>query len=292
MLVWQSVVLSMITLISIIVLTVVLKKGFISQIPILIGLIIGFVAALIIAPSTITKSDSQITGLGLLNWTIFGTLPHMDASLIPAAMLAIVPVALVTIPESSAHIFQLDLYVNDLAKKKGAKNYDIKDRLGDNLVGDGLGDMIASALGGPAGTNYGENISTSAVTRNFSVWVFGLTAILAVIFAFTPLSTFAGFLPSAVVNGASIYLFGVIAAQGITLMIEKKVDIFNPKNLAVIAVIFIIGIGGHYSEGNGFPLYTVGDKIIYLPALAAAALAGILLNLILIAIEKLTKTRE
>ena len=85
----------------------------------------------------------------------------------------------------------------------------------------------------------------------FSTWVFGLTALLAILFAFTPLADFASFLPGPVTIWASIYLFGVIAAQGITLMIEKKVDMFNPKNLAIIAVIFVIGLGGNLALTNG-----------------------------------------
>lgn len=277
----NSFLISSITLLAIIFFTSFLRKGFISQIPILLGMVTGFVLTLILDSSLIGSGAGQVTGLGILNWTVFSSIPAADWAYLPAAILAIVPIALVTIPESTAHVFQLDLYVNELAQRKGVnKRYDIAERLGDNLIGDGVCDVVAATLGGPAGTNYGENISASAVTKVFSTYVFALTAVLAIVFSFTPLADFASFLPQAVTNGASIYLFGVIAAQGITLMIEKKVDMFNPKNLAVIAVIFIIGLGGHYAMPNGgFPLYRVNGNIVYFPAIAVAAIVGILLNL-------------
>ena len=278
-----SFLISSITLLSIIGFTSFLRKGFVSQIPILLGMLVGFVLTLILDINLIGSGAGQATGFDVLNWTVFSSIPAADWSYLPAALLAIVPIALVTIPESTAHVFQLDLYVNELAERKGVKKkYDIANRLGDNLIGDGVCDIVAATLGGPAGTNYGENISASAVTKVFSTWVFVLTAVLAILFAFTPLADFASFLPAAVTNGASIYLFGVIAAQGITLMIEKKVDMFNPKNLAVIAVIFVIGIGGHYAMPNGgFPLYKINGNIVYFPAIAVAAIIGILLNLVL-----------
>ena len=99
------------------------------------------------------------------------------------------PIAIATIPESTAHVYQLDIYVNDLAKKKGSnKRYNIADKLGLNLIGDGIGDIVAGFIGGPAGTNYGENISAMAITRVFSIPVLICAAILAMIIScFTPL---------------------------------------------------------------------------------------------------------
>jgi len=295
MLDWVPVVVGLVTLISIILLTVFLKKGFKSQIPILIGMGIGFCAHIILSLITkqnpfATSTQGQEGGFKLLTWTVFSTFKNMNTAAIPAAMLAIIPVALVTIPESTAHVFQLDLYVNNLAKEMGSdKRYEIKELLGENLKGDGVGDIVASFLGGPAGTNYGENISTSAITRNFSAYVFGVAAIIAIIISFTPLATFTDFIPGSVINGASIYLFGVIATQGIAIMIDKKVDLFNSKNLAVIATVFIIGLGGHYALPNGgFPLYKVQGSVVYFPALAVASIVGIVLNAFLNFIENRT----
>lgn len=293
MLNWLPIVVGLVTLLSIILLTVLLRKGFKSQIPILIGMGIGFVVHIVL--SLITKQNpfesstqGQDSGFKLLTWTVFSTFGNMNTAAIPAAMLAIIPVALVTIPESTAHVFQLDLYVNNLAKELGSeKTYEIKELLGENLKGDGVGDIVASFLGGPAGTNYGENISASAITRNFSSYVFAVAAVIAIIISFTPLATFTDFIPGAVINGASIYLFGVIATQGIAIMIEKGVNLFNAKNLAVIATVFVVGLGGHYAlPQGGFPLYKVDGQIVYFPALAVASVVGILLNVLLNCLER------
>jgi len=133
-------------------------------------------------------------------------------------------------------------------------------------------------IGGPAGTNYGENISAMAISKNFSVPVLISAAIITmVISCFTPLINIIYSIPTSVIGGLSIYLFGVIAAQGITIMMDKKVDMFSSKNLAVIAVILIIGLGGSFNfEGGMIPMF--GTQ---LPAIATAAITGIVLNLML-----------
>ncbi|MEN6562737.1 MAG: solute carrier family 23 protein [Christensenella sp.] len=202
------------------------------------------------------------------------TLPRVDW----VALAAIMPIAIATIPESTAHVFQLDIYVNDLAKKKGTgKTYDIGDRLGSNLIGDGLGDILASLFGGPAGTNYGENISTMAITKVFSVAVLVTAAIIAMILSFfTPVVNVIYAIPQAVIGGIEIFLFGAIAAQGIAIMIDRKCDMFDARNIAVIAVIMIIGIGGQYKFGGMIPFFGMN-----VPCIAGAAIAGILLHLLL-----------
>jgi uracil permease len=271
---------AIITLISTILFSVYLK-GKLSQLPILFGLLTGYIAALIIG---------NITGIPFVNFntiesTKFFSLPIFTLpkpSL--ASLVAIMPIAIATIPESTAHVYQLDIYVNDLAKKKGVnKKYDIENKLGLNLIGDGIGDIISGFIGGPAGTNYGENISAMAISKNFSVYVLMLAAAFTmVISCFTPLINIVYSIPTSVIGGLSIYLFGVIAAQGITIMIEKKVDMFSSKNLAVIAVILIVGLGGSFGfEGGMIPMF--GVKV---PAIASAAIVGILLNLVLSIGEK------
>jgi uracil permease len=268
-------IIAIITLFSTILYSVYLT-GKLSQLPILFGLLTGYVAAVIIGLATgipFVRFDS-ITSNSILNLPIF-TFPKASW----AAIIAIMPIAIATIPESTAHVYQLDIYVNDLARKKGSKKkYDIENKLGLNLIGDGIGDIISGLIGGPAGTNYGENISTMAISKNFSVPVLIAAAIITmVISCFTPLINVIYSIPTAVIGGLSIYLFGVIAAQGITIMIDKKVDLFSSKNLAVIAVILIVGLGGSFNfEGGMIPMFG-----IQLPALATAAVVGILLNLML-----------
>ncbi|MDR1412729.1 MAG: xanthine permease [Actinomycetes bacterium] len=267
-------VIALITLLATVGFSVYLK-GVLGQLPILFGIIVGYVAALLspfVGGPTIVDF-SAVFSQGFVSLPHF-TLPDVTAW---PAVLAIMPIAIATIPESTAHLFQLDIYVNDLARKKGKKPYHIADKLGINLVGDGLGDIIASLFGGPAGTNYGENISTMAITKNFSVVMLGVAAVLAILLSFvTPLSNFINTVPGAVINGACIFLFGVIAAQGVAIMIEKKVDMFSARNLSVIAVTMIIGVGGYYACPNGIPFFG-----IKLPAIATAAIFGIVLNLIL-----------
>ncbi|MBC8587811.1 uracil-xanthine permease family protein [Paratissierella segnis] len=268
-------IIAIVTLISTIIYSVYLK-GKLSQLPILFGLFTGYFTALIIG--TITGINfvnfSTIESSSILNLPIF-TFPKPTW----AAVVAIMPIAIATIPESTAHVYQLDTYVNDLAKKKGStKRYDIENKLGLNLIGDGIADIISGFIGGPAGTNYGENLSTMAISKNFSVPVLIAASIITMIIScFTPLINLIYSIPNAVIGGLSIYLYGVIAAQGITIMMDKGVDMFSSKNLAVIAVILIVGLGGTYNfEGGMIPMF--GTE---LPALATAAIVGILLNLIL-----------
>lgn len=268
-------IIAIITLISTILYSVYLK-GKLSQLPILFGLMTGYIAAAIIGSVTgipfITFNTVQ--SANMLNFPIF-TLPKPSIT----AVVAIMPIAIATIPESTAHVYQLDIYVNDLARKKGViKKYDLENKLGLNLIGDGIGDIISGFIGGPAGTNYGENISAMAISKNFSVHVLMLAAVLTMIIScFTPLINIIYSIPTCVIGGLSIYLFGVIAAQGITIMMDKKVDMFNSKNLAIIAVILIVGLGGSF----GFPGGMIPMFGIAVPAIATAAVVGIVLNLML-----------
>lgn len=268
-------IIAIITLLSTIIYSVYLK-GKLSQLPILFGLLTGYISALIIG---------SITGIGFVNFNtiVSDSIINLPIFTFPkaswAAVIAIMPIAIATIPESTAHVYQLDTYVNDLAKKKGSKKrYKIEDKLGLNLIGDGIGDIISGFIGGPAGTNYGENLSTMAISKNFSIPVLIAAAIITMIIScFTPLINLIYSIPNAVIGGLSIYLYGVIAAQGITIMMDKEVDMFSSKNLAVIAVILIVGLGGSYAfEGGMIPMF--GTQ---LPALATAAVVGILLNLML-----------
>ena len=244
-------------------------KGVFGQLPILFGIIVGYIVSIPLG----LVNFSGIMNDGVIAIPHF-TLPQPNL----AAVLAIMPIAIATIPESTAHLFQLDIYVNDLAKKKGKGEYKIAEKLGLNLIGDGIGDIVASVFGGPGGTNYGENISTMAITKNFSSRMLGLAAIMAILLSFiSPLSNLINTVPGAVINGACIFLFGVIAAQGIAIMINKKVDMFDARNLSVIATILIVGLGGYYGFENGMiPFFGA-----QLPSIATAAIVGIVMHLLL-----------
>lgn len=287
---WIGVAIGMITLVSTVIFTVVLKKGFISQIPILLGTFVGMIFSYIFwIPLTQSgyqryfSTMNQDTALRLLDVMPWRTIPSalQYVPLIGIAVIAIFPIAFATIPESTAHVNQIDLYVNALSKEKGGKHYPIKNLLGHNLIGDGLADITAVLCGGPAGTNYGENISLSAVTKNFSSYVFFLTGILAaaigLILDVLHLGNLSLIVTNPVIQGVSIYLFGAIAVQGIALMIDNQVNIFDPKVVAVIGFISIIGLGVNSIQ--------ITDKLL-LPGIGIAAILGILLNLFLDAITR------
>ena len=246
-------------------------KGFLGQLPLLFGALTGCAVAGIF----------YLTGTNLFNSGTGNAIFALPQITLPkfswAAIGAIMPVALATIPESTAHMYQLDVYINNVAKEKGKGKYDMIGLLDRNLIGDGLCDMIAGLVGGPAGTNYGENISTMAITKVFSVPVLAAASIIAMIIScFTPLIDLIYGIPKAVIGGLEIYLFGAIAAQGIAIMIDRKVSLFDSKNIAVIASIMTIGIGGQYAFGGTIPLF--GFNI---PCVAGASIFGILLNLLL-----------
>lgn len=273
---------SLVTLISTIMFSVYLK-GMMGQLPLLLGPALGCATAFVIKLATgisLFKVLPATANTGIFALPIF-TLPKVSWM----AVAAIMPIAIATIPESTAHVYQLDIYINDLAKKKGtSKRYNVSDLLGLNLIGDGIGDIVSGFIGGPAGTNYGENISAMAITKVFSVPVLIAASVLAMIIAcFTPLVNTIYSIPTAVIGGLEVYLFGAIAAQGIAIMVEKNVDLFSAKNIAVIATIMVIGLGGQYGFSGNIPFFG-----LEIPCIAGAAIFGILLNLVLSIGEKRT----
>ncbi len=273
-------------------------KGFLGQLPLLLGAGVGCLTALamyLIGGNGYNLFDTLEVGK-IVSASVFklgdGSVFALPAFSLPKfsleAVLAIMPIAIATIPESTAHIYQLDIYVNDVARRKGKGKYNLVDKLDRNLIGDGIGDMITGFIGGPAGTNYGENISTMAITKVFSVHVLVAASVLAMIVScFTPLIQGIYAIPKAVIGGLEIYLFGAIAAQGIAIMIDKKCDMFSSKNISVIATIMIIGLGGQYAFGGNIPFPGFSGGI---PCIAGAAIFGIILNLLLSIGEK--KTNE
>lgn len=295
---WYSVLIAIITFLTVSILTVVLKKGFISQIPILLGLLVGVIFSYLIwiplSPSSggyevyfnNIKNSSVVPLLDVMPWH---TIPKAfnNSTLIIVSILAIFPIAFATIPESAAHVNQLDLYVNELSVRMNKnKDYKIRKLLPENLIGDGSADIVAVIMGGPAGTNYGENISASVITRNFSSYVFLITGVIAIVVGIilevTNVGNLSLLLTTPVIQGVSLYLFGAIAVQGIALMIKKKINVFDPKVIAVMAFIAIVGLG--VSE------IRVTDNFI-LPAIGVAAFGGILLNLLLQFLDKKFKKK-
>jgi uracil permease len=268
---------ALITLFVTILFSVYLRgKGFAGMLPILFGAVFGYVVAIPLGLVDFTKITQA---------PVFApphvTFPLFTGDLSVTAIFSIAIMAIATIPESTAHLYQISLYVDKLADRKKEKPYELKKHIGFNLILDGVGDMINGFLGGVAGTNYGENNSLMVITQNYSGLSLVAAGVIAIVLSFS--GTLAGIvysIPTAVSGGLAIYLFGVIGMQGIALMVEEKVDLFDPAQLAIGAVVFIVGIGGNIGFPGGFlpiPLLT-GIFPNGWPAIATAAVLGILLN--------------
>lgn len=259
-------------------------KGLLGQLPLLLGVLTGCAVAGIFYAIFDVNLFREVPAAAL-EASIFkigdGSIFALPAFTLPKfcwnSLVGIMPIAIATLPESTAHVYQLDIYVNNIAKEKGKGKYDIISLLPNNLIGDGLCDMISGFVGGPAGTNYGENISTMAITKVFSTKVLAVAAVFAMIIScFTPLIKVIYGIPTAVIGGIEVYCFGAIAAQGIAIMIDKNVSMFDSKNIAVIAIVMMVGLGGQYAFGGSVPFFG-----LTIPNIAAAAIAGILVNALL-----------
>jgi uracil permease len=267
-----------ITLIVTIAFSVYLQgKGLIGMLPILFGAIVGYVIAAIMGVVDFSAFTTA-------QWLRFPnvTLPAFENPAAWGTMLSIALIAIATIPESTAHLYQMSLYIDALAHEMGRQPVEIKKLIGLNLVADGSDDMVVGFLGGCAGTNYGENNSLMAITRNYSVPVLMAAGVIAILLGFIgKLAGLVNTIPLAVTGGLAIYLFGVIGMQGIALIQSERVNLFEPRQLAVGATILVLGIGGNLGLENGlFPFVIPGLFPSGIPAIVFAALVGILINVL------------
>lgn len=275
---WKHWLVAFITLIATIAFSVYLQgKGLLGMLPILFGAIVGYLVAI---------------PLGLQNWAVLQqrgwfeiphiTLPAFNDPNAWASVVSISLIAIATVPESTAHLYQMSLYIDGLAKEMGRAPLEIKKLIGLNLVADGADDFIVGFLGGCAGTNYGENNSLMAITRNYSVPVLMTAGGIAILLGFIgKLAALVNTIPVAVTGGLAIYLFGVIGMQGVALIQSEKVNLFEPRQLAVGATILITGIGGALGLANGlFPFKIPGVFPEGIPAIVFSAIVGILINLL------------
>jgi uracil permease len=265
---------ALVTLLVTILFSVYLRgKGFIGMLPILLGAIVGYVVSLFIPGMVSFQPVVEAAWVRLPPFTF----PIFTVG----AVLAIAPIAIATIPESTAHLYQISLYVDQLAAELKKPAVKLSRYIGLNLVCDGLGDMVNGFLGGCAGTNYGENNSLMAITRNYSGPALLTAGVIAILLGFIgKLAALVGTLPLAVTGGLAIYLFGIIGAQGIALQIARKVNMFDPRKLAVIATVLVIGIGGAIGFEGGMIPFKLGALEWQLPSIATSAVVGILLNVI------------
>ncbi len=267
-----------ITLLTTILFSVYLRgKGFIGMLPILLGAILGYIISI---PFDLINFDP----VGAANWFVVPhiTFPTFTGAMVATAIFSIAIMAIATIPESTAHLYQISLYVDRTAEEIGEEKYELDKHIGFNLILDGIGDMINGLFGSTAGTNYGENNSLMAITRNYSGPVLVAAGVISILLGFVgKLEALVGTVPTAVSGGLAIYLFGVIGMQGIALMVENKVNLFDARTLAVGATIMIIGIGGNIGYPGGFlPIPIAGVFPDGLPAIATGAVVGIIINAI------------
>jgi uracil permease len=274
--------LAFITLLVTILFSVYLQnRGLLGMLPILMGAIVGYLIALAMG----LVDFAPVTAAAWVRVPNI-TLPAFTDPRAWSVVVSIALIAIATIPESTAHLYQMSLYIDQLAKELGKAPLEIKKLIGLNLVADGSDDIVVGMLGGCAGTNYGENNSLMAITRNYSVPVLFAAGGIAILLGFIgKLAALVNTIPVAVVGGLSIYLFGVIGMQGIALIQSERVNLFEPRQLAVGAIILITGIGGNLALPNG--LYPFVIPVLFpngIPAIVFAAIVGIVTNLIFLAL--------
>lgn len=269
-----------VTLLATIAFSVYLQgKGLLGMLPILLGAVVGYIVSMILG-----IVDYSVVSQALWLRLPAFTFPAFSDPNAWSAVLGISLIAIATIPESTAHLYQMSLYIDALAKELGRTPLEIKKLIGLNLVADGSDDLVVGFLGGCAGTNYGENNSLMAITRNYSIPVLMAAAGIAMALGFIgKLAGVVQSIPTAVTGGLAIYLFGVIGMQGVALIQSEKVNLFEPRNLAVSATILILGIGGNLSLPN--QLFPFQIPLVFkdgIPAIVFAAIVGILVNLLFV----------
>ncbi|MDR0298565.1 MAG: NCS2 family nucleobase:cation symporter [Streptococcaceae bacterium] len=246
-------------------------KGFLSVVPILLGIVTGYIAAIIIGKMN-GMTIVDFSGLGKAHWFAFPPAEIIFASykwaFYPSAILTMAPIAFVTMTEHFGHVMVLNsLTGRDFFKDPG---------LDKTLAGDGAAQIVAGILGAPPVTSYGENIGVMAITKIHSIYVIAGAAVLAVIVSFIgKVSALLQSIPSPVIGGASIALFGVIAASGLKIIVENKINFDIKRNLLISSVVLVIGIGGMVLN------ISYGVHSLQISSVAIATLIGIVLNLIL-----------
>lgn len=272
-------------------------KGLLGMLPILFGAIVGWLVSLPFGLIDFSKIAAE-QWIRLPNIT----LPAFNSPEAWGVCISIAMIAIATVPESTAHLYQMSLYIDQLALEVGKKPVEIKKLIGLNLIADGSDDLVVGFLGGCPGTNYGENNSLMAITRNYSVAVLMTAGVMAILMGFVgKLAGVVNTIPNAVVGGLSIYLFGVIGMQGIALIQSEKVNLFDPKQLAVGAVVLVLGIGGQFYQfinasytsdtlansvpAGMFPFPIPGVFPNGIPNIVFAAIVGILLNALFLIIK-------
>ncbi|XEQ94450.1 Uracil permease [Sporomusa carbonis] len=251
---------------AVIVFGSIIFRGFLAVIPILIGIIAGYGLALALGMV-------DLTPVAATPWLALPDFYTPEFNL--QAIVLIVPAAFVVIAEHIGHLVVTgNIIGRDLAVSPGLHR---------SLLGNGLSTLLSGFFGSTPNTTYGENIGVMALTRVYSVWVIGCAAILAIILSFVgKLAAAIQSIPSPVMGGVSLLLFGVIAASGIRMLLEAKVDYSVPRNLILTSVVLIIGVSGAQ--------LTFGS--VTLKGMALATMIAMILGLAFKVLDKLGLTRD
>ena len=239
----------------------VLFRGFMAVIPVLTAIFVGYLVAI---PMGLVQFSGIEQAPVLALPTLY--LPKFDLN----AILIILPASLVVISEHIGHLVVTgNIVERDLTRDPGLHR---------SLMGDGISTVLSGFCGSVPTTTYGENIGVMAITRVYSVWVIGGAAVISVCLAFIgKLSAFIQSIPTPVMGGICMLLFGVIAASGIRMLVEARVDYSKPANLSLTAIVFIVGVSGVALKlGN-----------VELKGMALATVVGMVLSLIFHLLEKL-----
>ena len=252
-------------------------KGMFKIIPILMGVVVSYIAAamLVLVGYCISVLNAAGEAIPLIDFTavreasILGLPPFQMAKFDLTAILVMAPIALATMMEHIGDMSAISATVG--------QNFIQEPGLHRTLVGDGIATSLAGMFGGPANTTYGENTGVLVLSKVHDPRVIRLAAVYAIVLSFIPkMADIIGSMPSAIVGGVSFILYGMISAIGVRNIVENNVDLTKSRNLIIAAVILVCGLG--FSSGITF---TVAGTSITLTGLAIAALAGILLNAIL-----------
>ena len=236
-------------------------RGLQQVIPFLVGILVGYLAAALLG----MVDFGPVLSANFFEVPKF-YMPFVNYDLNFAAVLTIVPIALVTMVEHVGdHKVLSEIIGRDLIEDPGLQK---------TLLGDGLATFLAAFLGGPANTTYGENTSVVGMTRVASTYVIGLAAVIAIIFAFSGhLTAFLTAIPTPVLGGISVLLYGFICVNGLKILINNQVNFSDTKNVVVAATMLVLGLGGAALS------LAYGNLSISISGMSLAAIVGILLNL-------------
>ena len=251
-------------------------RGMVKIIPILIGVVVSYAAAAVMGEVDFS-GVAEAAWVGLpFSWdnTVFSLFgPGFDTGLAITAIITIMPLAFATMIE----------HIGDISAISSTceRNFIANPGLHRTLLGDGLATILASLFGAPANTTYGENTGVLALTRVFDARVVRIAACCAIVLSFSPkFAAVIGAMPSCVIGGVSLVLYGMISAVGVRNLVENHVDFQKSRNVLVAAIVLVLSIGIAYSAAGAIT-FEVSGIVISLSGLAIGSLAGIILNAIL-----------